>query len=85
VSKPHGAARPHGRHAVTGRLCILLVLLDVITRVRVPVLPGWVVPLPVLLVAALAVLCATVAAWLVLHTPRTWPAPAPPEPTGARS
>jgi hypothetical protein len=64
------------------KLCVLLTALAVIARARVTVLPGWVVPLPVLLTAALFALCATVVAWAVLHTPRMWPVPAAPEPAG---
>ena len=68
------------------KLIILLALLAVIGRARVAVLPGWVVPLPVLIVAALFVVCATVVAWVALHTPRMRLAPAAPEPAGeARS
>ncbi len=64
------------------RLCIILAALALIARARVPVLPGWVVPLPVLLTVALFVLCATVVAWTALYTPRVWRTPASPEPAG---
>lgn len=55
-----------------------------IARARVAVLPGWVVPLQVLLTAALFVLCVTVVAWAVLHTPRTWVTSGSPEPARER-
>jgi hypothetical protein len=58
------------------RLCIILTAPALIARARVAIVPGWVVPLPVLLTAALFALCATVVAWVALHTPRMWPAPA---------
>lgn len=64
------------------KLLILLALLAVIGRARVAVLPGWVVPLPVLIVAALFIACAAVVAWVALHTPRAWVAPGPAEPAG---
>lgn len=55
------------------RLCVLITALAVIARTRVPVLPGWVVPLPVLIVAAVLALSAATVAWIVVHSPRTWP------------
>ena len=64
------------------KLIILLALLAVIGRARVAVLPGWVVPLPVLIVAALFVVCAAVVAWAALHTPRAWITPGPAKPAG---
>lgn len=64
------------------KLVILLALLAVIARARVAVVPGWVVPLPVLIVAALLIVCATVVAWAALHTPRPRAAARPPEPAG---
>jgi hypothetical protein len=64
------------------KLVILLALLAVIARARVAVLPGWVVPLPVLIFAALLIVCATVVAWLALHTPRAWITPGPPKTAG---
>jgi hypothetical protein len=64
------------------RLCIILAALALIARARVAILPGWVVPLPVLIVAALLIVCATVVAWLALHTPRAWIAPGPPKTAG---
>lgn len=61
------------------RLCIIVAALAVIARARVPVLPGWVVPLPVLLTAALFALCAAV----VACRPCGWRPPAGvPEPPG---
>jgi len=57
-------------------------MLAVIARARVAVLSGWVVPLPVLLVAAEITVCATVIAWLIVRARR--PALAP-EPAGAPS
>jgi hypothetical protein len=63
------------------RLCIIMAALAVIARARVAVLPGWVVPLPVLILAAVAVLCAAVVAvmaWMMPRTYRTWtPPPVP--------
>ena len=65
------------------RLCIILAALALIARTRVAILPGWVVPLPVLLTAALFIVCATVVAWVALRTPRAWGTPGgPPEPAG---
>jgi hypothetical protein len=64
------------------RLWILAVALAVIARARVAVLPGWVVPLPVLLLAAEITVCATVIAWLVVRARRLALAP---EPAGAPS
>jgi hypothetical protein len=52
------------------RLCILVAALAVIARARVAVLPGWVVPLPVLLTAALFLVCAAVVARVAVHSPR---------------
>jgi hypothetical protein len=64
------------------RLCIIVAALALIARARVAVLPGWVVPLPVLLTVALFMLCATVVARTALYTPRVWRTPAAPEPAG---
>jgi hypothetical protein len=64
------------------RLCIVLAALALIARTRVAVLPGWVVPLPVLLTAALFALCITVVAWVALHTPRLRLTSAAPEAAG---
>jgi hypothetical protein len=64
------------------RLCIVVAALALIARARVAVLPGWVVPLPVLLTAALFALCALVVAWVALHSPRLRLAPAAPEAAG---
>jgi hypothetical protein len=41
---------------VTAKLCALVVALAVITRARVAVLPGWVVPVPALTVATALIL-----------------------------
>jgi hypothetical protein len=66
------------------RLCVVVFALAVIARARVAVLPGWVVPVPVLLLAAALALCAAVTGLVVLRVradPRTcrpWPEPAPP-------
>lgn len=65
------------------RLCILLTALAVIGRARVAVMPGWVVPLPVLLLTAVAFGCVLSVAVLVLHIWRTWPRPLPPVTAGA--
>jgi len=64
------------------RLCILLAALAVIARARVAVLPGWVVPVPAVFLAAALGLCAAVAALVVLriraeHPRHPWPDPAP--------
>ena len=67
------------------RLCIVLAALALIARARVAVLPGWVVPLPVLLTFALFAVCAAVVAWTVLYTPRVWRAAVPPESAGEGS
>jgi hypothetical protein len=64
------------------RLCIILAALAMIARARVAILPGWVVPLPVLIVAALFIACATVTAWVILHAPRAWVTAHGPEPAG---
>jgi hypothetical protein len=64
------------------RLCIIAAALALIARTRIAVLPGWVVPLPVLLTFAMFFLCATVMAWTALYTPRVWRTPAAPEPVG---
>jgi hypothetical protein len=49
------------------RLCVLVTALAVIARARVAVLPGWVVPIPVLFLAAALALCAAVVALVVLR------------------
>jgi hypothetical protein len=67
---------------VNAKFLILLALLAVIGRARVAIVPGWVVPLPVLIVAALLIVCATVVACLALRTPRAWAAPGPAERAG---
>jgi hypothetical protein len=64
------------------RLCIILAALALIARARVAILPGWVVPLPVLITAALVIVCATVVAWIVLHAPRAWVTSGLPEHAG---
>ena len=64
------------------KLWMLAVALAVIARARVAVLPGWVVPLPVLILAAEITVCATVIAWLILRARHTAPAP---EPAGGTS
>jgi len=61
------------------RLSILLAALAVIARTRVAVLPGWVVPVPALILAAEIIACAAGITWLVLRLrsearPRTAPA-----------
>jgi hypothetical protein len=64
------------------KLLALLVALALIARVRVAVLPGWVVPLPVLIVAAELVLCASVVAWSALAAPARVVTVAAPEASG---
>jgi hypothetical protein len=59
------------------KLWVLVVALAVIARARVAVLPGWVVPLPVLVLAAEITACAVFIAWLVHRAHRPAPAPAP--------
>jgi len=59
------------------KLCILAVALAVIARARVALLPGWVVPLPALIVAAELIACAALVAWLICHARRPAPSPAP--------
>ena len=64
------------------KLWVLIVALAVIARARVAVLPGWVVPLPVLVLAAEITACAAFVAWLIHRAHR--PAPSP-DPAGAPS
>ena len=52
------------------KLCILAIALAVIARTRVAVLPGWVVPLPALILTALLTVCAAGITWLVLRLHR---------------
>ena len=52
------------------RLCILFAALALIARTRVPVLPGWLIPLPVVLTVALLALAVTVATWTIARSPR---------------
>jgi hypothetical protein len=54
---------------MTSKLLALLVALALIARVRVAIVPGWVVPLPVLIVAAEFVLCAAAVAWTAVAAP----------------
>jgi hypothetical protein len=63
------------------RLCILLTALAVIARTRVTVLPGWAVPLPVLLTAALFAVAVTAVTWTLAARARTarFPVTAAPE------
>jgi len=68
------------------RLCIALAALAVIARARVPVLPGWVVPVPAVFLAAALALCAAVTALVVVRlraeqARRPWPEPAPEVPS----
>lgn len=64
------------------KLWILAVALAIIARARVAVLPGWVVPLPVLILAAEITVCATAVAWLIVRARRHALAP---EPAGSSS
>ncbi len=57
------------------KLWVLIVALAVIARARVAVLPGWVVPVPVLLLAAELAACTAFVAWLIHRAHH--PAPAP--------
>jgi len=61
------------------KLWVLIVALAVIARARVAVLPGWVVPLPVLVLAAEITACAAFIAWLIhrAHHPASAPDGAP--------
>ena len=59
------------------KLWVLIVALAVIARARVAVLPGWVVPLPALILAAEITACAALIAWLACRARRPAPAPAP--------
>jgi hypothetical protein len=61
---------------MTVKLCVLAVALAVIARARVAVLPGWVVPLPALIVVAELTACAAFVAWLIHQARRPAPAPA---------
>ncbi len=58
------------------KLVILAVALAVIARARVAVLPGWVVPLPALILAAELIACAALVAWVIHRARRPVPAPA---------
>lgn len=57
------------------KLWVLIVALAMIARARVAVLPGWVVPVPVLLLAAELTACAAFVAWLIHQARRPVPAP----------
>jgi len=57
------------------RLWVLVIALAVIARTRVAVLPGWVVPLPVLILAAELTACAAFVAWLIYRAHHLAPAP----------
>ena len=59
------------------KLWVLIVALAVIARARVAVLPGWVVPLPVLVLIAELTACAAFVAWLVYRAHRPAPSPGP--------
>jgi hypothetical protein len=62
------------------RLLILAVALAVLAKARVPLLPGWVVPVPAVLLVVMAGAVASVAAMMVLrfrpYRPVVLPAPA---------
>ena len=70
---------------MTSKILLLLVALALIARVRVAILPGWVVPLPVLIVAAEFVLCLALVAWAALAAPARVITIAAPETAGAGS
>ncbi len=59
------------------KLCILVIALAIIARARVALLPGWVVPLPALILAIELIACAAFVAWLVHQARRPAPSPAP--------
>lgn len=48
-------------------LCIIVAALAVITQARVPLLPGWMVPVPVVLLLTALALAASLAALIVLR------------------
>jgi hypothetical protein len=58
-------------------LCLLAFMLAVIARARVALLPGWVVPLPVLILIAELAACVAFVAWLIHQARRESPHPAP--------
>lgn len=58
------------------KLCTLAVAPAVIGRARVAVLPGWVVPLPMLVLAAEITACAAFLVWPGRRAHRPAPAPA---------
>ena len=57
------------------KLWVLIVALAVIARARVAVLPGWVVPLPALILAAAVTGCVAFIAWLIDQAHRPLAAP----------
>ena len=59
------------------KLCVLAAALAVIARTRVAVLPGWVVPVPALILIAELAACAAFVAWLVHQARRPAPPPGP--------
>lgn len=69
---------------MTSKLVILVAALAVIARARVALLPGWVVPVPVVFLAVALAVTVALAALLVLRFHGT-PAPsAPAAPTARR-
>jgi hypothetical protein len=59
------------------KLCILIAALAIIARARVALLPGWVVPVPVLILAAELTACAALIAWVVHEARHPAPSPVP--------
>jgi hypothetical protein len=55
------------------KLCILLAALAAIARARVALLPGWVVPVPVVLLASELLLCTAGTGFLIWRARRRPP------------
>jgi hypothetical protein len=60
---------------MSARLCILAAALAIIARAKVAMLPGWVVPLPALILTAELTACAALMAWLIARAHRDRPHP----------
>jgi hypothetical protein len=59
-------------------LCIIVAALAVVTQARVPLLPGWMVPVPVVLLLTALALAASLAALIVLQARAVVPVSSPP-------